>query len=148
MGCAGTPSPEPRVVCPRAPPAPARTAAAHGTASAPQPGELARVLASLFPKHLTSLAQCKKPAHEPTSWVEVDDLEASNLDEGQFVPIVEARESGHFTSAQDEIRYLFRIANCEANTQALFIEATFSEWSLTPYSLRRPRPILQHEFRQ
>lgn len=116
------------------------------------PRELARVLASLFPKHLKAIRDCPKPKTQPKTWVEVDDLELENLDAGRFVPVVERRERGHYTDSSDQIRYVIRIDNCQQNTGGpLRVEALFSEWALTPGSpadWRRPRPIMLRERRE
>ncbi len=113
--------------------------------------EVERVVTSLFPKHLEAIRDCGKPKTEPKSWVEVDDLELANLDTGQFVPVVERRERGHYTDASDQIRYVIRIDNCQQNQAArLRVEAVFSEWALTPGSPadgRRPRPLMFREWR-
>lgn len=113
--------------------------------------EDARVLASLFPEHLRSLSECRKPIGEPKTWVEIDDLELANLDQGQFVPVVERRERGRFTDDSDQIRYVVRIDNCQPSpAPPLRIEAVFSESSLTPGTpavFRRPRPVMLREWR-
>ena len=115
------------------------------------PREVARVVASLSPKHLEAILDCRKPKTEPKTWVEVDDLELANLDTGQFVPVVEHRERGHYTDASDQIRYVIRIDNCQENMGGpLRVEAVFSEWALTPGSpadWRRPRAITLRESR-
>lgn len=149
--------------CPRCGTEDASLPSQHARASADQPtvhsdestlpaapNEAARVLASLFPKHLETLGRCRKRERVPTTWVEIDDIELQNLDEGQFVPVVEQRERGHFTSHVDQIRYVIRIENCQQNTGGpLRVEAVFSAWALTPGSpadWRRPRPVMWHEW--
>jgi hypothetical protein len=96
-----------------------------------------------------AIRDCRRPKAEPKTWVEVDDLEVANLDTGQFVPVVERREQGHYTDASDQIRYVIRIDNCQQNAgDPLRVEAVFSEWALTPGSpayWRRPRPIMFRE---
>jgi hypothetical protein len=111
----------------------------------------ARVLASIFPKHLKALRDCPKPLaqEERATGVEVDDIYLRNLDTGRFVPVVERRERGKFTDSGDQIRYVIRLDNCRTNLiSALRVVAVFSEWALSPNSpadWRRPRPILLHE---
>lgn len=115
------------------------------------PKEVARVLTSLFPKHLKTIGDCPKPKSRPDTWVELDELELENLDTGRFVPVVERRERGHYTDSSDQLRYVIRIDNCQSNTDGpLRVEAIFSEWALisdSPAGWRRPRPTLLREWR-
>jgi hypothetical protein len=154
-GCTHAASPCPACPCPTI--EPIRSAATHDPAPGPpeeaveavDPKTDARVLASLFPNHLTSLRSCRKPETEPKTWVEVDDLYLGNLDDGEFVPVIERRGRTH-AEPFDEIRYVVRLENCQANTGGpIRVEALFSEWSLLPGSpaeWRRPRPFLVREW--
>ena len=116
------------------------------------PKEGARVIASLFPKHLDDLRDCRKRHAEAQTWTQIDTRELEDLDSGQFVPVVERRERGRFTDSDDQTRYVIRIDNCERGSDGgpLRIEAVFSTWQLNDgYDTyqRRPRPIMQREWR-
>jgi hypothetical protein len=142
-------APPPCPVCPGY--APVASVEPPGEPSQPEdPEEASRVLTSLFPKHLKASGDCPK-TKEPMTWVEVDDIELTNLDAGWFVPIVERRERGHFTDSDDQVRYVIRIDNCQPNTgDPLRVEAVFREWVLKPGSpaeWRRPRPVMLRERR-
>ncbi len=101
------------------------------------------MVASLFPEHLGTIRECRPSQAEPKTWVEIDELERTNLDAGQFVPVVEHCERGHYTDASDQVRCVVRIDNCQPNTPPpLGIEAVFSASALaSPTDSRQPTPI-------
>jgi hypothetical protein len=109
----------------------------------------ARVLAVLFPKHLKTLGECRRPPHPPMTWSEIDYREAWNVEDGRFVPVIEKRERRDGSPGSDSIRYVVRIDNCQPNTEGVRrIEAEFDADYFTPWSWRsglRPRPSTLRE---
>lgn len=99
------------------------------------------VLDALFPRHLERRSQCRKPAHQPDSWVEVDELQAQNYLEGQFVPTVRRRVE-RAQNAWVTYEYEIVVDNCQDNMFVHLVYATFVREEL---GSSRPKPAWRCE---
>lgn len=83
------------------------------------------------------------------TWTDVEELEAENVATGQFVPVIESRERGHYTDATDQVRFVVRIDNCDPGIDGtLRVEAVFQDWALSGEKRNRVRPVMFREWRQ
>ena len=103
----------------------------HAIAAYIDPLEAKRVRTALFRKPLLDLADCpKRPFFEPTTWVDVDELQRRNLEAGLFVAVVEQRIEGSFTGPDEkELLFVVRVENCQSNTSGHRELAVFSATS-------------------
>jgi hypothetical protein len=77
---------------------------------------VAPVLARLFPRRLSDLGRCPRPFFQPTSWPQVDELQAMDFAAGRFVPVVEERVDATFTEpGARESLFVIRIDDCQSN---------------------------------
>jgi hypothetical protein len=110
------------------------------------PHAAAPVLARLFPRHLSDLGRCPRPFFQPTTWPEVDQLQAMDFAAGRFVPVVEERVDATFTEpGARESLFVIRIHDCQQSDFEGRVYAIFPTDALD----RPSEPVLrwvEHQF--
>ena len=103
------------------------------------PAEAENVLRAVFPKYLASSSECR-PRRPVKSWGEVDELIGELWKAGQFVPAVEQRVEGHFTSAAArETMYVISIVHCVQGLDEYRVFAIFDEPDVGPTPMGPPK---------